>query len=65
MRLLFTRPFQDTPNTVIYPGEIHTVWTTPGERAIKEGKAVEVPEGVDEEEFAKLTFENLKKKGNK
>lgn len=65
MRLLFIKPFQDTPDTVIYPREAHEVWSTTGERALKEGKAVEIPEGVDEEQFIQQTFENLKKKGNK
>lgn len=62
MRLLFIKPFQDTPDTVIYPGEIHDVWTTTGERAIKENKAVEIPEGVDEQAFKIQVFDNLKKK---
>lgn len=65
MKLLFIKPFQDTPDTVIYPGEIHEVWSTTGQRALKENKAVEIPEGVDQEAYKKQVFENLKKKGNK
>lgn len=62
MRLLFIKDFQNTPDTVIYKGEIYTVWTDTAKRAIKEGCAVEIPEGVDEQLFAKKTFDNLKTK---
>ena len=63
MRLLFIKDFQDTQNSVIYKGEIYTMWSETAKRALKEGKAVEIPEGVDEVQFAKQTFDNLKKKG--
>ena len=62
MRLLFIKDFQNTPDQVIYKGEINTMWTETAKRAIKEGRAVEVPEGVDEALFAKNTFDNLKNK---
>ena len=65
MKLLFIKPFEDSPGVVIYPPAIHEVWSTTAERAIKEGRAVEVPDGVDEELFTKQTFEELKQKGKK
>jgi hypothetical protein len=65
MKLLFIKPFEDCPGVVIYPFVIHEVWSTTAERAIKEGRAVEVPAGVDEELFTKQIIEELKQKGKK
>ena len=65
MRLLFIKPFQDTTGIVIYPFVIHEVWSSTAERAIGEGRAVEVPAGVDEELFKQQTIDELKQKGKK
>lgn len=65
MRVLITKPFQDTPNSVLYPFEVLKLWDTTAERAIKEGKAVAVPEDTDAQAFKDNYIQNLTLKNKK
>jgi hypothetical protein len=65
MKVLIIKAFQDTPTTVLYPYEVVNMWDTTAERAIKTGKAVPVPEGVDGEAFKQQYINELKNKKGK
>jgi len=60
MKVVFIKAFQNTPHHVMYPGEVHDLWDTTAERAVKEGKALYIPEGMT----AQMVIDNNKiKKG--
>lgn len=65
MIVLITKAFQNTSDTVLYPFEILNLWDTTAERAIKEGKAVAVPEGMDPQNFKMNYLNNINKKKGK
>lgn len=62
MKVLIIKKFQDTPDTVIYPVTVVNMWPATAERAVKEGKALPIPDDVDGDAF-KIEYELKNKKG--
>lgn len=62
MKVLIIKKFQNTPDEAFHPVTVLELWDATAERAIKEGKALAIPEGVDPEQF-KSNYELQNKKG--